>query len=39
MMKVIFSFKPYYKWITLNTKNNIEDSEKIEKVLNLIING
>ena len=32
------SFKPYYKWITLNTEANI-DMINATRVLNLIING
>ena len=34
------SFKPYYKWITFNTKANMANSLKeLADVLNLIING
>ena len=33
------SFKPYYKWITLNTSNEELCSFSMELVLNLIING
>ena len=33
-------FKPYYKWITFNTRDvYIDDLVQIEIVLNLIING
>ena len=33
------SFKPYYKWITLNTENPDMFVQAIYRVLNLIING
>ena len=33
------SFKPYYKWIVLNTLNQIADVNFGIQVLNLIING
>ena len=37
----LFSFKPYYKWITFNTPGNIIcfKDEWVDIVLNLIING
>ena len=39
-MKSILSFKPYYKWITLNTiKDLVNPKEEACEVLNLIING
>ena len=36
----VLCFKPYYKWITLNTNNQLlkQAKDKFE-VLNLIING
>ena len=36
--KNIFSFKPYYKWITFNTMTCMVPTLP-ERVLNLIING
>ena len=33
------SFKPYYKWITLNTSDNGRGMPIDPYVLNLIING
>ena len=33
------SFKPYYKWITFNTKVMEFNGNVFIKVLNLIING
>ena len=32
-------FKPYYKWIVLNTRINLANEEYQARVLNLIING
>ena len=38
--RYILGFKPYYKWITLNTKEeNMKSLGVIGGVLNLIING
>ena len=36
--QVLESFKPYYKWITFNTKE-VFDKNASYLVLNLIING
>ena len=33
------SFKPYYKWIVLNTLEDLQEIGFSWKVLNLIING
>ena len=36
----IDTFKPYYKWITFNTKDLLNDFISVfPKLLNLIING
>mgnify|MGYP006956718561 CR=1 FL=1 len=37
--KHILSFKPYYKWITLNTSEGVYRILFSYGVLNLIING
>ena len=36
---ITYRFKPYYKWITFNTKEANELKERMIRVLNLIING
>ena len=38
-VQVFGCFKPYYKWITFNTKEMDNLKGLIEMVLNLIING
>ena len=39
MKKKKLSFKPYYKWIVLNTERFLTEQEVKPRVLNLIING
>ena len=39
MILRLISFKPYYKWITLNTEKETMDLIEGLMVLNLIING
>ena len=38
-LQTMNSFKPYYKWITFNTKKILGSNRFILGVLNLIING